>query len=67
MSTSELKKNIANLDFVEEMDSLKIFGEFLKLAAFYPVEQCENMDCSNCLFIVNLRYLHVEHKENQTE
>ena len=35
MATSELKNNIGNLDFVEELDSIKKFDKFLKLSAFY--------------------------------
>ena len=44
---------------IEKLSSLRKFDEFLKLADFYHVERCENIDCSNCLFVVNLRYLYV--------
>ena len=45
---------------IEELSSLQKFDQFLKLADFYHVERCENIDCSNCLFFVNLRYLCIE-------
>ena len=35
MATSELKNNIGNLDFVEELDSIKKIDKILKLSAFY--------------------------------
>ena len=42
---------------IEELSSLRKFDHFLKLADFYHIERCENIDCSNCLFLINLRYL----------
>ena len=45
---------------IEELSSLQKFDQFLKLADFYHVERCENIDCSNYLFFVNLRYLCIE-------
>ena len=43
---------------IEELSSLRKLDDFLKLADFYYVERCENIDCSNCLFTINLRYLY---------
>ena len=51
---------------VEELDSMKKFDNFLKLCDFYYVEQCENEDCYNCLFNINLR-LFVQNKVHQQE
>ena len=51
---------------VEELDLMKKFDDFLKLCDFYYVEQCENEDCSNCLFNINLR-LFVQNKVHQQE
>ena len=45
---------------VEELDSMKKLDIFLKLCNFYQVEQCENKDCSNCVFVINLPYLFVK-------
>ena len=45
---------------IEELSSLRKFDDFLKLAYFYHAERYENMDCSNCLFLINLRYLYVQ-------
>ena len=45
---------------IEELSSLRKFDDFLKLANFYHYERCENIDCSNCLFLINLRYLYVQ-------
>ena len=39
---------------------IKKIYELTKLADFYHVKRCENIDCSNCLFIINLRYLYVQ-------
>ena len=45
---------------IEHLSSLQKFDRFLKLAHFFHVEKCENIDCSNCMFIINLRYLYIE-------
>ena len=45
---------------VEELDLMKKLDIFLKLCNFSHVEQCENKDCFNCVFIINLRYLFVK-------
>ena len=45
---------------IKELSSLRKFDDFLKLTDFYHVERCENIDYSNCLFLINLRYLHVQ-------
>ena len=52
---------------MEEFDSLKKFDEFLKLSEFYHDERCENKDCRNCWFVVNLRYLHVQNSVQEVE
>lgn len=43
---------------VEELDSMKKFDDFPKLCDFYYVEQCENEDCSNCLFNIIQNKVH---------
>lgn len=45
---------------MEELSSLQKFDKSLKFADFYRVERCENQDFSNCLCIINLRYLYVQ-------
>ena len=45
---------------IEEFSSLLKFDQFIKLASFYHVELCENDDCINCMFVINLRYLYIE-------
>ena len=45
---------------IEELSSLEKLDWFLKLTDFYYVERCENIDYSNCLFVINLRYLYVQ-------
>ena len=43
-----------------ELSSLQKFDRFLKLVGFFHVERCENVDCSYCMLIINLRYLYIE-------
>ena len=45
------------LDFT----SLKKFDNYIKVLSFYHVERCEQDDCSQCLFAINLRFLYTEH------
>ena len=45
---------------IEELSSFRKFDNFLKLADFYHVERCESIDCSSCLFLINLRYLYIQ-------
>ena len=45
---------------IEELSSLIKIDRFLKLTDYYYVERCENIDCSNCLFVINVRYLYVQ-------
>ena len=45
---------------IEELSSLIKIDRFLKLTDFYYVERCENIDCSNCLFVINVRYRYVQ-------
>ena len=52
---------------VEEIDSMIKFDEILKLCEFYHVKRCKNEDCSNCWFIVNLRYLHNQNNDCEME
>lgn len=52
---------------VEEYDSMKKLDDFLKLSDFFHVERCENVSCSNCLFIINLRYLYVQNTVHEEE
>ena len=52
---------------VEEYNFKKKFDEFLKLSEFYHVERCENEDCPNCWFVVNLRYLYVQNTVHEMD
>ena len=45
---------------IEELSSLQKFDRFLKLVDFFHVERCGNNDCSNCMFVIDLRYLYIE-------
>ena len=45
---------------IEELSSLQKFDYFLKLANFFHIERCENIGCSNYLFVLNLRYFYIE-------
>ena len=47
---------------IKELTSLQKIDEFLKSADFYHVERCENEDCSNCFFVINLRYLYAQNE-----
>ena len=49
-------------DNIKQLSCLQKLDQFLKLADFYHVERCENKDCTNCLFVVNLRYLYVQNE-----
>lgn len=49
------------------LDSLKKFDDFIEVLSFYHVKRCEHEDCSQCLFVVNLRYLYVEHFTQELE
>ena len=40
---------------IKELSSLRKFDGYIKLADFHHVERCGNIDCSNCLFIINLK------------
>ena len=33
---------------IKELSPLRKFGDFIKLADFYNVERCKNIDYSNC-------------------
>ena len=47
---------------IKELSSLQKFIEVLKPADFYPIERCKNQDCSNCVFITNLKYLYAQNQ-----
>ena len=52
---------------VSEYSTMKKFDDFLKLLDFHHVERCEYVDCSACLFTINLTHLYVQislHKQN---
>ena len=40
---------------IKELSSLRKFDGNIKLADFHHVERCGNIDCSNYLFIINLK------------
>ena len=41
--------------------SLKKFDDYIEVLSFYHVERCEQDECSQCLFAINLRYVFTEH------
>ena len=46
------------LDFLLlEFTSLKKSDDYIKVLSFYNVEKCEQDECSQCLFAINLRYV----------
>ena len=45
---------------IEELTSLEKLEQLFKLADFDHVERRENINCSNCLFVINLRYLYLQ-------
>ena len=50
------------LDFLLlEFTSLKKFDDYIKVLSFYHVERCEQDECSQCLFAINLHYVFTEH------
>ena len=53
--------------YIEELTSLQKFDQFLKLVDFFQVESCKNNDCSNCMFVINLRYLYIEKTISQVD
>ena len=51
------------LDFT----SLKKFDDNIKVLSFYHVERCEQDNCSQCLFAINLCYVFTEHIVQEKE
>lgn len=50
---------------IEELNSLNKFHQYIKLCTFYHLNRCENGEkCSNCEFILNIRYIYVENLIN---
>ena len=50
---------------IEELNSLYKFHQYIKLCTFYHLNRCENgKKCSNCEFILNIRYIYVENLIN---
>ena len=50
---------------IEELNSLNKFHQYIKLCTFYHLNRCENgKKCSNCEFILNIRYIYVENLIN---
>ena len=43
------------------LTSLKRFDDYLKVLSYYHIERCEQENCSQCLFVINLRYVYTEH------
>ena len=54
-----IEKEIENLNSYEKVDQL------IGLCNFYHLNSCENIDCSNCRLILNLRYLFIENLTDQ--
>ena len=44
-----------------EFTSLKKFDDYLKVLSYYHLERCEMENCSQCLFVINLRYVYTGH------
>ena len=44
-----------------EFTSVKKFDDYIKVLSFYHAERCEQDDCSQCFFAINLRYVSTEH------
>ena len=49
-----IEKEIENLNSYEKID------QFIGLCNFCYLNRCENIDCSNCRLILNLKYLYTE-------
>ena len=46
---------------IEELNCLDKFAKYISLCTYYHLNRCENdIDCSNCTFILNLGYLYAE-------
>ena len=52
---------------LEKFADLEHFDSFLKVMSFYHTERCEHDDCSQCFFVLNLRYLYTEHRAQQKD
>ena len=46
---------------------LKKFDDSLKVLSYYHVERCGNVDCLQCLFAINLRYVYTRHVVQKTK
>ena len=46
---------------------LKKFDDSLKVLSYYHVERCGNVDCLQCLFAINLRYVYTRHFVQKTK
>ena len=56
----ESKEDLLEI-LIEDFNTLKKFYDYIKVLSFYHVERCEQDDCSQCLFVINLRYVYTEH------
>ena len=56
----ESKEDLLEI-LIEDFNTLKKFDDYVKVLSFYHVERCEQDDCSQCLFGINLRYVYTEH------
>ena len=46
---------------LSEFTSLKKFGDHVKVLSYYHVKRCEQENCSQFLFAINLHYVYTEH------
>ena len=52
---------------LKKFTDLEHFDSFLKVMFFYHTERCEHNDCSQCFFVLNLRYLYTENRIQQKD
>ena len=50
---------------IECLNSYEKIDQFIGLCNFHHLHRCENIDCSNCKFILNFRYMYVENITDQ--
>ena len=46
---------------LQDFVNLKKFDDYLKVLSFYHVERRKQDNCSQCIFVINLRYVYTEH------
>ena len=56
----ESKEDVLEV-LLSEFTTLKKIDGFITVLSYYHVERCNQEDCSQCLFAINLRYVFIEH------